>query len=133
MLLAADLGVSLLSAAAGVSLQRSLWSTYGRMQGTIDQARWFALALLAANLAAGAVVACLVVALTEELPRLSRVGAIRDDHLEGPAIVLGENRVECGGQRRLGVPGRHDHRDRRRDAITATPPTDCSPPETGTP
>ena len=77
LLLAAGLGVSLLSAAAGVSLQRSLWSTYGRMQGTIDQAHWFALAvvlasllrrprewrvLLAAHLAAGAVVACLIVA-----------------------------------------------------------------------
>ena len=40
LLLAAGLGVALLSACFGVSLQRSLWSTYLRMQGVLDQAHW---------------------------------------------------------------------------------------------
>ena len=37
--------VGLAAGIAGVSLQRSLWSTYERMQGVIDLAHWFALAL----------------------------------------------------------------------------------------
>ena len=38
--------VSLLAGVAGVSFQRSLWSTYERMQGIIDLAHWFAFALV---------------------------------------------------------------------------------------
>ena len=77
VLLAAGLGVSLLAAAAGASPQRSLWSTYTRMDGVVDRAHWVALAvvlasllrhgrewraLLGANLAAGTALACLVIA-----------------------------------------------------------------------
>ena len=40
------LGISLLAALAGVSIQRSLWSTYERMQGVVDLAHWFAFALV---------------------------------------------------------------------------------------
>ena len=46
VLLAVALGVSVLSAGFGVSVQRSLWSNYERMQGVIDQAHWFALAVV---------------------------------------------------------------------------------------
>ena len=49
----------------------------------------------------------------QQVPRRGGVGAVRDDHVDDPAIVLGEDRVERGGQRRLGVASRHDHRDRR--------------------
>ncbi len=71
------LGVSLVSAAFGVSPQASLWSDYERMLGVIDQAHWFALAvvlasvlrtgrdwrrLLGAVVVAGTAVACLVIA-----------------------------------------------------------------------
>ena len=77
LLLAGGLGISLLAAATGASPQRSLWSTYSRMQGVVDQAHWVALAvvlasllrhgrewraLLGANLAAGAALACLAIA-----------------------------------------------------------------------
>ena len=77
LLLAGGLGISLLAAAAGASPQRSLWSTYSRMQGVVNQAHWVALAvvlasllrhgrewraLLGANLAAGAALAGLVIA-----------------------------------------------------------------------
>ena len=77
VLLIAGFGVSLLAAAAGASPQRSLWSTYTRMQGVVDRAHWVALAvvlaallrhgrewrtLLGANLAASAALACLVIA-----------------------------------------------------------------------
>ena len=40
------LGISLLAALTGVSIQRSLWSTYERMQGVVDLAHWFAFALV---------------------------------------------------------------------------------------
>ena len=46
LLLAAGLGASLLSACFGVSLQRSVWSNYERMQGVVDQAHWFEFALV---------------------------------------------------------------------------------------
>ena len=46
VLLAAGLAVSLLASLFGASLQRSLWSNYERMQGTIDLAHWFALAVI---------------------------------------------------------------------------------------
>ena len=75
--LAAGLGVSLLATGFGVSAQRSLWSTYERMQGVVDLAHWFALAvvlasmfraasewraLLTFNLAVSLAMACLVIA-----------------------------------------------------------------------
>ena len=76
ILLAAALGVAALSAGFGVGVQRSLWSNYERMQGVVDQAHWFALALvlvsvlrtdrdwrivLALNLAAGTAMALVTV------------------------------------------------------------------------
>lgn len=48
-LLAAGLGASILAAAFGVSWQRSLWSNYERMQGLVDLAHGFALALVLAS------------------------------------------------------------------------------------
>ena len=45
-LLALALGVAVLSACLGVSAERSFWSTYERMRGVVDQAHWFALALV---------------------------------------------------------------------------------------
>ena len=77
ILLGAALGVAVLSACLGVSVQRSFWSSYERMQGVVDQAHWFVLAvvlvsvvrtdrswraLLLLNLAAGTVMALLTVA-----------------------------------------------------------------------
>ena len=44
--LAAGLAVAALSAWLGVSPQRSLWSTYTRMDGLVGAAHWFALALV---------------------------------------------------------------------------------------
>ena len=46
VLLATALGVAALSAGFGASAQRSFWSNYERMQGVIDQAHWFALAVV---------------------------------------------------------------------------------------
>ena len=40
------LGVSLLAGIAGVSIQRSMWSTYERMQGIVDLFHWFLLAVV---------------------------------------------------------------------------------------
>ena len=55
LLLGASLAVGLLAAPFGVSLQRSLWSEYGRMGGLIDAAHWLALAvMLTAMLRTGA-------------------------------------------------------------------------------
>lgn len=48
-LLGVGLAVSVLSALLGVSPQRSFWSTYSRMQGTVDLAHWFVLAVVAAS------------------------------------------------------------------------------------
>ena len=77
ILLAAGLAVSLLAAGFGVSIQRSLWSSYERMQGMVDFAHWLALAVvlssvfrssaawrafLAASVGAGVMMACLVIA-----------------------------------------------------------------------
>ena len=77
VLVGAGLGVSLVSAWSGVSVQRSLWSDFERMQGVVDQAHWCALAvvlasvlrtprewrtLLAASAVAATVLACLVLA-----------------------------------------------------------------------
>ena len=46
VLLATALGVAALSAGFGASVQRSFWSNYERMQGVVDQAHWFALAVV---------------------------------------------------------------------------------------
>ena len=77
MVLGAGLGVSLLSAWSGVSVERSLWSDFERMQGVVDQAHWCVLgvvlaavlrtprewrALLAASAVTGAAMASLVLA-----------------------------------------------------------------------
>ena len=77
VLAAAGLGVSALSAAFGASPQYSLWTSYERMQGVVDQAHWVALAfvlasvvrgegawrvLLGTHAAAGAAVAFIVIA-----------------------------------------------------------------------
>lgn len=76
VLLGAALGVAVLAACFGASPQRSFWSSYERMQGVVDQAHWFALALVLAstvrtardwrillnlNLTAGAVIALLAI------------------------------------------------------------------------
>ena len=81
-LLAAGLGVALLAAFSGVSLQRSLWSDYERMQGVVDLAHWFAFAvvlvsmlrtgaawrrLLAFSAGTGTAMACLAIARQFEL------------------------------------------------------------------
>ena len=76
ILLGAALGIAVLSACLGVGVQRSFWSNYERMQGVVDQAHWFVLAvvlasvvrtgrdwraLLILNLAAGTVMALLTI------------------------------------------------------------------------
>ena len=77
ILLAAGLAVSLLAAVFGVGVQRSMWSSYERMQGVVNLAHWLAFAvvlvsvlrtgrewraLLGLNLVAGAGIALIVVA-----------------------------------------------------------------------
>ena len=54
LLLGAGVAVALLAGAFGASWQRSLWSTYMRMQGVVDLAHWFALALVLAAMVRGA-------------------------------------------------------------------------------
>ena len=76
VLLGAGIGVSLVSAWSGVSVERSLWSDFERMQGVVDAAHWSALAvvlaatlrtprewraLLGASSVAGAALASLVI------------------------------------------------------------------------
>ena len=51
--LAAWLAVSLLAGFAGVSLTRSLWSTYERMQGVVELAHWTAFIVMAASVLRG--------------------------------------------------------------------------------
>ena len=101
VLLGAGLGVSLLSAWLGVGPQRSLWSTYERMQGIVDQAHWAALAvvlaallrsprewraLLAASAGAGTAMACLVIlrAADLEIPFFGRLPEPHLPRLGGP-------------------------------------------------
>ena len=48
-MLGAGLAVALISAAFGVGPQKSLWSTYERMQGIVNAAHWAAFALVAAS------------------------------------------------------------------------------------
>ena len=77
ILFAAGLVTSLVAGVFGVSLQRSLWSSYERMQGVVDLGHWVAFAvvlvsvlrtgrdwraLLGVNLAAGAGFALIVIA-----------------------------------------------------------------------
>ena len=77
LLLGAGFAVSLLAACFGVSPQRSLWSSYERMQGVVDGAHWVALAVVLASMlrsaaawrtllglcaGAGAAMACIVIA-----------------------------------------------------------------------
>ena len=52
-LLFAGLAVALLSAVSGVSLERSLWSDWRRMQGLVDRAHWVALAVVLASVLQG--------------------------------------------------------------------------------
>ena len=88
VLLAAALGVAALSAGFGVSVQRSFWSNYERMQGVVDQAHWFALAvvlvsvlrtgrdwriLLTLNLAVGMAIALMAVAEYYRHPWIYRI------------------------------------------------------------
>ena len=95
LLLAVDLGVSLVSAWFGVSVQRSLWSDYERMQGLVDRLHWLALAvvvasvlrtvpawrtLLAAATVASAALACLVIARYHGID-VPFYGAIPETHL----------------------------------------------------
>ena len=103
LLLGAGVGVSLLAAFFGVSPQRSLWSSYERMQGAIDTVHWFALAavlasmlrspaawrtLLGFNAAAGAALAGLVVARHFNLD-IPFYGAIPEFHLPRMSGPLG--------------------------------------------
>ena len=103
ILLAAALGVAVLSAGFGVSVQRSLWSNYERMQGVVDQAHWFALALvlvsvlrtdrdwhvaLALNAAAGTAMAVIAVAEYYGDPRIDVPGEVRVIATIGNPIFL---------------------------------------------
>ena len=103
ILLAAGLGVSLLAACFGVSFQRSMWSEYERMQGVVDLAHWFALAvvlasvlrsgrewraLLCLNLGAGAAMACLVIARYHQWD-VPFYGDLQEQHLPRMSGPLG--------------------------------------------
>ena len=109
VLLAAGLASALLSAAFGVSFERSFWSDYRRMQGVVDQAHWVALALVlvsvlrdpsawralfAAQIAVGTVVAGLAMARYAgwELPLY---GALREADFPRIGGALG-NPVQLG-------------------------------------
>ena len=50
-ILGAGLAVAFLTAWLGVGLERSLWSTYTRMEGLVDSAHWCALAVVLAAVA----------------------------------------------------------------------------------
>ena len=104
ILLAAALGTAALSAGLGVSVQRSLWSNYERMQGVIDQAHWFALAvvlasvlrtgrdwriLLALNLAAGMAMALTAVAEHHGVWRIHASDSARVMATLGSPVFLG--------------------------------------------
>ena len=101
--LAAGLAVSLLAACFGVSFQRSLWSSYERMQGVVDGAHWMALAvvlvsvlrtgaawrlLLMASAGAGTAMACLVIARHYELA-VPFYGAVPEQYLPRVSGPLG--------------------------------------------
>ena len=101
--LAAGLAVSLLAACFGASFQRSLWSSYERMQGVVDGAHWMALAvvlasvlrtgaawrlLLMASAGAGTAMACLVIARHYEMG-VPFYGAVAEQHLPRMSGPLG--------------------------------------------
>ena len=101
--LAAGLAVSLLAAFYGASFQRSLWSSYERMQGVVDGAHWTALAvvlvsvlrtgaawrrLLMASAGAGTAMACLIIARQYELG-VPFYGAVPEQHLPRMSGPLG--------------------------------------------
>ena len=101
--LAAGLAVSLLAACFGASLQRSLWSSYERMQGVVDGVHWMALAvvlvsvlrtgaawrrLLMASALAGAAMACLVIARHYGLA-VPFFGTVPEQHLPRMSGPLG--------------------------------------------
>lgn len=104
ILLAVALGIAALSAGFGVSVQRSFWSNYERMQGVIDQAHWFALAvvlvsvlrtgrdwriLLTLNLAAGMAMALMAVAEYHDVWRIRVSDSTRVMATLGSPIFLG--------------------------------------------
>ena len=110
LLLGAGLAVAALAGWFGASPQRSLWSTYARMQGVVDLAHWFALALvlasmvrtpehlralLNANLAVGVLVALVAVASYYRLP-VPLLGLIPEEHYPRVAATLG-NPTFLGG------------------------------------
>ena len=98
LLLAAALGVAVLAACLGVSVQRSFWSTYERMQGVVDQAHWFVLAVVLASVVRSprdwrtllnlCLVASAALALFAMAQYVGRPGA-RADATLGNAIFLG--------------------------------------------
>ena len=101
--LAAGVAVSLLAACFGASFQRSLWSSYERMQGVVDGAHWMTLAvvlasvlrtgaawrrLLTASAGAGAAMACLVIARHYEMG-VPFFGALPEQYLPRLSGALG--------------------------------------------
>ena len=54
VLLGTTFAVALVAAATGINLQRSLWSTYARLQGVVDSAHWLALAVVLVSVMHGA-------------------------------------------------------------------------------
>ena len=121
VLLVAGYGATVLSAAFGVHPGHSLWSDYERMQGVVDQAHWVALAVvlasvlhtprgwravLQANLAAGAAMACIVLARALDIG-VPYFGACRE------ASPLGRRRASFASRS-------HSSPSRRRRNQTAT-------------
>ena len=126
----AGAAVALLAAAAGADFQRSLWSSYERMQGVVDLLHWFAFftvlvsvlrtecawrRLLVLNLAAGTVLVLLVVArsLDFDLPFYGDLPEPRRLRSAGPLgnpVVLGAylavNVLMALGFAAAAVPGR---------------------------
>ena len=115
-LLAAGLAAAGLSACFGVSPQRSLWSTYGRMQGVVDLAHGLALAvvlasvmrtgrewrvLLTVNVGAAAAVALLAIARYHGVD-LPLFGALPEPHFPRIGGTLG-NATFLGGYMQIGA------------------------------
>ena len=53
MLLGAGVAVALLAAGTGINFERSLWSTYDRVQGVVNSAHWLALAVVVVSVVHG--------------------------------------------------------------------------------
>ena len=94
LIMGIGMAVSFLAAAAGAGFQRSLWSTYERMQGVVDLVHWFAFftvlvsvlrtprawrRLLALNLGAGTALVLTVIARSLDLD-LPFYGAMPENH-----------------------------------------------------